>query len=124
MTTKYVIGAIGRLVVADEPPRCEREGDQRGNAGERVIERWYWPRLVSAAGTFLAKRGVLLEVTSPFGERLRQIARVLPEDAHEQLALYDEQVKRMEEALVSMRAERQEFLEAAAMRGERVRVKS
>lgn len=71
---------------------------------------------------FAENRGALVEFKLFHGTRV--LARVAPGDVDATLAELDAQIAKLEADLATARADRQILLHNAAMRGERVKVKT
>jgi hypothetical protein len=114
MTRIYIVGFEGRLKTHETAPRRWNGTDSKGKAWTR----YGWPNSSSA---HVNEKGFLSEGRTAYGDRI--FARVMPEDAVESLAELDAQIVEAEKTWQRLRQERQELLAAAAVRGQRVRVK-
>ncbi len=113
---KFVIGTAGRFSVGDAvrllPPTVGRNPFT-----EKRVPVGAYVRLVSERGTPLVsaplRRGVAQEGPGFY-------ARVLPEDAEEGLSELDQQIERKRAELLALSEQRQEYLAAHVVRGQRI----
>lgn len=115
MSRWFVVGPLSSLGATETPPR--RRGD-----GRILPRTLFW----LASGTvgrreFRTRRGVVVEDRAYHEPHDRIVARVLPDDAEDELLRLNAAVEAAEKVLADARRERREFLAAQVPRARLVK---